>query len=382
MTFSISEGSEPPAGFALDGDGTYHFDPSVAAYEHLGAGVTEVLVTQVTITDDLGATGSSEIRITVTGTNDAPVAEVEMARAVDEDAAVLTGQLRSSDLDDDAVAIFSISGGEEAPAGFELNANGSYRFDPTDSAYQQLKAGATKVVTIPVTVTDQQGANDTTEIQITITGTNDAPTADIESLHVDESTTLVSGQLTYQDDADATVSFSLGEESEPAAGFALNSDGSYQFDPTDSAYQHLKAGATKQLTIPVTITDEYGASGSTEIRITLTGTNDAPTADLEAARVVEEGAGSITGQLTASDQDDDAIVQFSIDEGVTVPPGFELEANGAYRFDSGNDTYQHLSVGESEVITIRSPSRMTRGQPIPQRYRSPSPAPTMHRPSM
>ncbi len=67
----------------------------------------------------------------------------------------------SSDLDDDATATFTISEGSEIPAGFELETDGSYRFDPTADAYARLEVGATELVIIPITVTDEQGATDT-----------------------------------------------------------------------------------------------------------------------------------------------------------------------------------------------------------------------------
>ncbi len=40
-----------------------------------------------------------------------------------------------------------------------------------------------KILTVPVTVTDDNGATDTTEIQITLTGTNDAPVVGRRKFH-------------------------------------------------------------------------------------------------------------------------------------------------------------------------------------------------------
>ncbi|MEW5008178.1 MAG: tandem-95 repeat protein, partial [Cycloclasticus sp.] len=55
--------------------------------------------------------------------------------------------------------------------------DGRYRFDPSDPAYDHLKAGDSTVLSIPVTVTDEHGATDTSQIQITVTGTNNGPVA-------------------------------------------------------------------------------------------------------------------------------------------------------------------------------------------------------------
>ncbi len=39
-------------------------------------------------------------------------------------------------------------------------------------------AGDSTVVTVPITVTDEEGATDSSQIQVTVSGTNDAPIAD------------------------------------------------------------------------------------------------------------------------------------------------------------------------------------------------------------
>ncbi len=155
------------------------------------------------MTGSNGETSETRIEITVIGTNDAPIAEAEVARNISQDAAVISGQLGSSDLDDGATATFEISEGDQSPAGFELNANGSYRFDPGVDTYLHLKAGASQLLKVPVTVTDEHGVTDTTEIQITVTGTNDAPVAEAEVVReVDEGGAVISGRLSASDSDD------------------------------------------------------------------------------------------------------------------------------------------------------------------------------------
>ena len=61
----------PVAGLTLLGDGSYSFDPSVAAYQSLAAGATQIVVATYTLTDDQGATDTATLTITVTGINDA-----------------------------------------------------------------------------------------------------------------------------------------------------------------------------------------------------------------------------------------------------------------------------------------------------------------------
>ncbi len=56
-------------------------------------------------------------------------------------------------------------------------------------------------------------------------------------------------------DAGDTKAFSIGQ---PIDGFTMNTDGSWNFDPSHAAYQHLAAGQTQQVTIPVAVTDSAG----------------------------------------------------------------------------------------------------------------------------
>ncbi|MES9857544.1 MAG: VCBS domain-containing protein, partial [Sedimenticola sp.] len=353
-TFAVTEDAELPAGFVLNLDGSYSFDPTDPSYDHLNVGDSTILTIPVTATFYDGATDITQIQITVTGTNDAPVAGAEVTMTLDEGSVSISGQLTSTDLDDDATAAFTITGGEEAPAGFVLNADGSYNFDPTDPAYDHLDVGVEEVITIPVTVTDDNGATDTTQIQITITGTNDTPVAafDTVRISVDEGQSLIGGQLIATDmDDNATVLFSISKGFETPAGFVLNEDGSCTFDPTDPVYDHLNVGDSYTVMVPVVARDENGAVDTMMVNITVNGTNDAPVANLETT-FVAEGATSITGQLTSSDMDDDATATYTITEGREVPAGFELNEDGSYAFDPTDPVYDHLNVGDFQIVTV------------------------------
>ena len=53
------------------------------------------------------------------------------------------------------------------------------------------------------------------------------------------------------------------------------------------------------LTIPVTVTDEHGATDTQQIQITVNGTNDTPVAGVDVTANVSEGDSAISGQLSA-----------------------------------------------------------------------------------
>src|SRR6185436_9861584 len=115
-------------------------------------------------TDQFGATGTSTLTITVSGTNDAPVAGDDVASAT-EDGALVTGTVAAgdSDADDGANLSYALSG---AVAGLTIDPDGSYSFDPANAAYQHIALGATQTVVATYIVTDQFGATDTATLTI------------------------------------------------------------------------------------------------------------------------------------------------------------------------------------------------------------------------
>src|SRR5207253_1650338 len=107
------------------------------------------------------------------------------------------------------------------------------------------------------TVTDEHGATATSTLTITLTGTNDAPVAVVDVNSGNEDTTITGSVATNDSDVDdgATLSYALDA---PVAGLTLNPNGSYGFDASNAAYQHLAMGATSNVVANYTVTDEHG----------------------------------------------------------------------------------------------------------------------------
>ena len=88
---------------------------------------------------------------------------------------LIAGQLSSSDLDNNATASYSLIGA--AIPGLTINSDGSWSFNPADSAYNDLSEGELKTITVNYSVTDDQNAVDTGSFNHHLTGINDAPEA-------------------------------------------------------------------------------------------------------------------------------------------------------------------------------------------------------------
>nr|WP_234031792.1 Ig-like domain-containing protein [Porphyrobacter sp. SLTP] len=343
LTYALAA---PVAGLTLNANGSYSFDPSNAAYQSLAAGATQVIVANYTVSDGNGGSATSTLTITVTGTNDAPVAVADVATAT-EDGAAVTGSVATndSDVDNGAVLTYAL----DAPvAGLTLNANGSYSFDPSNAAYQSLAVGETTDVVATYTVTDENGAESTSTLTITVTGVNDAPVAVADVAAATEDAAPVTGSVATNDsdvDNDAVLTYTLDA---PVDGLTLNADGSYSFDPSDAAYQSLAVGETTDVVATYTVTDENGAESTSTLTITVTGVNDAPVAADDVATATEDGP-DVTGSVATNDSDVDASDDLTYELDAPVA-GLTLNADGSYTFDTSNAAYQSLRSGATQVV--------------------------------
>jgi VCBS repeat-containing protein len=331
------------AGLTLAADGSYGFDATNAAYQHLAQGTNTDVVANYTVTDDHGASDTSTLTITLAGANDDPVALAD-TNSGNEDATI-TGSVagNDSDVDDGASLSYAVNA---AVAGLTLAANGSYSFDASDASYQHLAQGTNTDVVANYTVTDEHGASDTGSLTITLAGTNDDPLATADTNSVSEDVTITGSVATNDSDPDdgASLSYSLNA---PVAGLALAANGGYSFNAGNAAYQHLAQGATADVVASYTVTDEHGATDTASLTITLTGTNDLPVAVADTNSGNEDT--TITGTVATndSDLDDGATLSYSLN---TTVAGLTLGTNGGYSFNAGNAAYQHLAAGATTNV--------------------------------
>lgn len=148
-----------------------------------------------------------------------------------------------------------------------LMRDGHYTYTLDNRNIQNLAQGEVKHDSAVI-----RSADGTTHtIELTVHGTNDAPTINAQSHSVTEGGSVLNGQMVGQDiDTGATLTYSAPQ----IDGLVVNPDGSYSFTPAHSSYQSLASGVTKTLTVPVTVTDEHNASSTQNLSITITGVNN------------------------------------------------------------------------------------------------------------
>ncbi len=354
-TFNIL--TQPTEGSVTNNDdGTFSFNPG-SDFQDLAAGETR----QVTFTyeavdssgEDNATSASATVTVTVTGTNDKPVAEVASASAT-EDGAAVTGSFSATDADTTDTHTFNILT-QPTEGTVTNNDDGTFSFTP-GSDFQNLAAGETRQVTFTYEAVDDSGTgNNTSEpatVTLTITGTNDKPTAEVVSVSATEDGAAVTGSFSATD-ADTTDTHTFNILTQPTEGTVTNNDdGTFSFNP-GSDFQDLAAGETRQVTFTYEAVDDSGTGNNTSepatVTLTITGTNDKPTAEVVSVSATEDGA-AVTGSFSATDADTTDSHTFNI---LTQPTEGTVTNNddGTFSFNPGSD-FQNLAAGETRQITF------------------------------
>ncbi|MDQ2082873.1 VCBS domain-containing protein, partial [Xanthobacteraceae bacterium Astr-EGSB] len=372
VTYAIDGGTASataPAGVSLAGS-TLTVDLTDAAFDHLAEGDSTMIVVSYEVQDAQGAVVPQTQTITVTGTNDAPIATANTnagnpvveggvfpgntAFAGDPSAAgnVLADD---SDLDDGAsLSVSAIRAGTDGmdttvPSGgadavvagkygsLTIHADGSYSYalDNGEAATNALALGETGHDVFTYTITDEHDATTSATLTIDITGTNDVPVATID----DNSSDAVSesgvhpGNTPFAGDLTATGSVLLNDTDVDAGdllsvysvqgltanvghavagiygSLVVDQYGHYTYTLGDDnpATQALAQDESVQDFFIYSVTDSHGARSTSFLTINITGTNDAPVITADVGEVTEDiTAVPIGGNVLGNDADPDA----------------------------------------------------------------------------
>ena len=228
---------------------------------------------------------------------------------------------------------------------FTLNWDGTYSFKASEQAAEKLLAGENEELKLTITVDDLSGkenATASTDISITITGTNEKPEiTGFKDLTVKEDTTFSdTGTLGVQDDRkdedNLTYTVAAGahegkEGAETAGGIAagkygslyVTADGSYTYKLNNQLQAVQELGEDDEpLTeiFTIYVKDKDGGVASQKITVTINGTNDLPVLELDKPVLdIKEGDEDVSGKATASDVDknDQDDLRYSFNGGKT-----------------------------------------------------------------
>jgi VCBS repeat-containing protein len=436
--FTVSTGAID----ADDGDSNnlvWTFDSGSEAFDYLADGELLVLVYTVRATDGGADFGEHEVVVTITGTNDTPFialdpGDLDLAELNESDgslAAFGTLTVRDADAGEHVTASTTVVGISGSATGAPSNAallamftvtsgsivadshasnNLEWTFESGTQAFNNVPAGQQLILTYTVRATDSLAAFGEFEVIIKITGSNDAPIItvaagdrDSGSINGNDEGQSASGTLTVTDpDAGETVTTSAPSVSPsgvtagapsnaellgmftvtPGLIDAGNGDSNnlgWTFDPL--ALNYLAAGEQLALNYTLRVTDPLAAQANHNVRVTITGANDAPAiaitaGDGDAANLDETDAGlSAFGTLTVTDPDlsdkvtaaatavalsgqtdgapDEAalLAMFTVTAGMIDADNGDIN-NLDWAFDSDSEAFDFLAPGEQLVLTF------------------------------
>jgi len=260
--------------------------------------------------------------VNVAAVNDAPTTAGGTATG-DEDSTV-TGQLAGNDIDGDALTFGLAPNGAPTNGTVTVNPDGSYTYTPA--------ANFNGTDSFTYTVSDGNGGVTTGSISITVDPTNDAPTTSGATLAGQEDGSIA-GQVTGVDiDGDA-LSFAV--DGAPANGtVTMNPDGCYtpapNFNGTDS--------------FTYTVSDGNGGTTTGTVSVNVAAVNDAPVAANTTASGAEDNV--VTGQLTATDVDGDALTFGLAPNGGPANGTVTVNPDGSYTYTpvanfNGTDSFTY-----------------------------------------
>ncbi|HEY3600046.1 MAG TPA: VCBS domain-containing protein [Paraburkholderia sp.] len=351
-----------------DGSYDYAVDSNNAAVRALAAGATLTETFTYQIVDTSGLADQAQLVITVTGVNDAPTPQNDTGHAVEAGGVanatpgvnpsgnVLTND---SDPDSDALTVTAIRTGTSTGTGtagtpgqsiqgtygsLTLNANGTWQYtvDNSNTDVQALRLATDQLTEhFTYTVADPHGATAQAELDIVITGQNDAPVAQDDTASAVEAGGTANGTpgvnpagnvLTNDADVDAgdTRTVDGARTGTEAAGgtltavsgatsiagtygtLTINPDGTYTYvvDNSLAVVQALTPGQSVSESFTYRMHDTAGASDVAQLTVQIQGAWDAPTPQndtaLAAAANGSQAAVNPTGNVLTNDTDVDA----------------------------------------------------------------------------
>lgn len=252
--------------------------------DHVGA-----LDLRVTATDQAGAAVTAGFRVDVINTNDGPVARTDRVDlsavttygATDNLAAQLLANGTDVDVGDTRQIVAVDSSMTAGKVVFDL-ASQTLTYDTNTAAVKSLAAGETGTDVFRYTIADQAGAQSEAAVLVALTGVNDAPEAQADTIELtqDQYTNniaeyVLSNDVEY-DSGDSKTLVSVGNTGSRGTVAFDAATQSLTYDARTDFLRGLRSGQSNIDTLTYKVKDAAGLESTATISVTVTGKDDAP----------------------------------------------------------------------------------------------------------
>ena len=364
------------AKLTLNADGGYAYDTN-GAFSTLAAGQTTTDSFSYTVSDGKGGTDTATLTLTITGANDAPVAVADTGAVAESGTlAVTTAEgLLKNDTDGDQGTTLTVS----AVNGSSAAVDGTITLTSGAKLTVKAEAPTPTIQTASSTASLSGRPPPTASATRSVTGLaarrprrppspSPGPTTSRSRSPTPRRcrgavlNVPAKGVLANDTDVDAGTTLnvtavngntaSVGSAITLASGakVTMKADGSYTVD-TNGKYNSLAAGETVTESFSYTVSDGSGGSATGKATVTITGTNDAPTAQgVIAAETTREGdafSRKVPASLFADvDTSDKLTLSANLTSGAALP--------GWLKFDAATGTFSGTPTGsDTGTITVR-----------------------------
>ncbi len=359
-----STGSYGTLTLGTDGKWTYVLDNDKNSVQSLSEGERVQDTFTVTVTDGFGASTSKVITIDVVGDNDKPSITGATTGSTIEGTAgkdVATGELTAVDIDHLDDHTWSILTPDGVYGALSIDPNTgmwTYQLDNSRPATIGISSGQVVQDKFVVEVDDGKGGTNQIEVIIDIAGTNSSPgiigdvTGEIKE---DTAPNEISGDLQSGDlDSMDTLEWEIIGSAGQYGQFTLDNDGHwiYTLNNSNNTVNGLKEGAELVDTITVKVTDSFGEVSEKEVKITIEGTNDAPSlSGALTGTVIEDQTTTIEGQLNSSDPDVGDIHAWNLLNGVGQYGSLTMNSSGRWTYTLMNSLAVIQALGPNDTFT-------------------------------
>ena len=329
----------------------------VGKFDYLAEGTSEDVNFSYTVADNDAGTHQTNVKVTVTGVNDAPVAVDDRATIQQGGSYTFDPSLNDTDVDrGDTRRVTSVSNptGNRGTATLDP-VNGRVNY-VTGSGFDYLADGEQASETYSYTVADRFGGTDRGDVTLTITGKNDAPQTvnDVVILNEDQGIRFNPAANDRDVDNADVLRVSSAQLGTGAKGtIEMGTDGTIYYNAAGK-FDALPQGSSAIDTITYTVSDKLGAQTLGRVDVTVSGANDAPVSARDSFVVAEDEVKTgVSGIVLGNDTDvdlGDRLTVSSFDRG-TVKEGVLSLVNGQLTFNTAGQ-YDELVRGEEAKATF------------------------------